>query len=105
LAIVANRAKLESKGSPYMTIHLPDDVERDILAQVQSGRFASVDAALTEAWLEFQRHRQAQQPSVSAASSDPLLGIFRDAPDEIDEIVAEAMRRRRDEPWRATPGE
>jgi hypothetical protein len=32
------------------------------------------------------------------------LGIWRDAPEEIDEIVAEAMRRR-EEPWRAIPGE
>ena len=35
----------------------------------------------------------------------PAAGHWRDAPDEIDEIVAEAMQRRRKEPWRAIPGE
>ena len=44
-------------------------------------------------------------PTDTGAPTDPLLGIWRDAPDEIDEIVAEAMQRRRDEPWRAIPGE
>jgi hypothetical protein len=44
-------------------------------------------------------------PTKTAAPSDPLLGIWRDAPEEIDEIVAEAMQRRREEPWRAIPGE
>ena len=90
---------------PYMTIHLPNDVERDILSRVQSGQFASVDAAIAEAWRDFQRHCQAQEPPASTAPSDPLLGIFRDAPGEMDEIVAEAMKRRREEPWRAIPGE
>ena len=32
-----------------MTIHLPDDIEREILAEVHSGHFASVDDARTEA--------------------------------------------------------
>jgi Arc/MetJ-type ribon-helix-helix transcriptional regulator len=32
-----------------MTIHLPKDLERDIQAAVQSGRFASLDAAMAEA--------------------------------------------------------
>ena len=40
-----------------MTIHLPNDVERDILAEVHSGHFASVDDALAVAWQSFQRHR------------------------------------------------
>ena len=30
---------------------------------------------------------------------------MRDAADELDEIVAEAMKRRREEPWRIVPGE
>ncbi len=32
-----------------MTIHLPNDIGRDILAEVQSGHFASVDDAMTVA--------------------------------------------------------
>jgi Arc/MetJ-type ribon-helix-helix transcriptional regulator len=36
-----------------MTIHLPENIERSIVAAVQSGRFPSVDDAVTAAWLAF----------------------------------------------------
>ncbi len=91
-----------------MTIHLPNDLEASIQAAVQNGRFASVDDAMAEAArLLLRTIPQQPQPSPTktAAPADPLLGIWRDAPDEIDEIVAEAMQRRRDEPLRAMPGE
>jgi Arc/MetJ-type ribon-helix-helix transcriptional regulator len=91
-----------------MTIHLPNDLEASIQAAVQNGRFASVDDAMAEAArLLLGTILQQPQPSPTrtAAPADPLLGIWRDAPDEIDEIVAEAMQRRRDEPLRAIPGE
>jgi Arc/MetJ-type ribon-helix-helix transcriptional regulator len=32
-----------------MTIHLPDDLARDVEAEVSSGHFASIDEAMTEA--------------------------------------------------------
>jgi len=32
--------------------------------------------------------------------ADPLLGLWRDYADEMDEIVADAYRKRRDEKWR-----
>ena len=90
-----------------MTIHLPNDLETSIQAAVQSGRFASVDDAMAEAARLLRTITQEPKPSPTktAAPSDPLLGIWRDAPEEIDEIVAEAMQRRREEPWRAIPGE
>jgi Arc/MetJ-type ribon-helix-helix transcriptional regulator len=93
-----------------MTIHLPNDLETSIQAAVQSGRFASVDDAMAEAARLLLRTITITQepkpsPTKTAAPSDPLLGIWRDAPEEIDEIVAEAMQRRREEPWRAIPGE
>ena len=91
-----------------MTIHLPNDLESSIQAVVQSGRFASVDDAMAEAArLLLRTITQGPKPSPTqtAAQSDPLLGIWRDAPEEIDEIVAEAMQRRREEPCRAIPGE
>lgn len=31
---------------------------------------------------------------------DPLLGLWRDYADEMDEIVADAYRKRREEKWR-----
>jgi len=41
-----------------MVIHLPEDLERSIRAEVQGGHFASVDAAIAEAWRSFLRERQ-----------------------------------------------
>ncbi len=32
--------------------------------------------------------------------ADPLLGLWRDYADEMDEIVADAYRKRREEKWR-----
>jgi hypothetical protein len=40
------------------------------------------------------------KPVAVDAAPDPLLGSMRDAADELDEIVADAMKRRREEPWR-----
>jgi Arc/MetJ-type ribon-helix-helix transcriptional regulator len=88
-----------------MTIHLPKDVENSINAQVLSGLFASPDDAIAEAWRHFIQRSQPQATPPSATPADPLLGIWRDDPEEIDEIVAEAMQRRRDEPWRDIAGE
>jgi Arc/MetJ-type ribon-helix-helix transcriptional regulator len=56
-----------------MTIHLPNDVERDILAEVHSGNFASVDDALTAAWRLFrQQHRQSQAPVQPELTSEEI---------------------------------
>jgi putative addiction module CopG family antidote len=46
-----------------MTIHLPDDLERYVQSQVQCGRFASQDEAITEA-VRLLRQRS-QQPESS----------------------------------------
>jgi hypothetical protein len=73
-----------------MTIHLPNDVECDILAQVQSGQFATVGAAITEAWQAFQRHRQTHQSTASSASPDRLLGSASDHP----ELMNQKLRHR-----------
>jgi Arc/MetJ-type ribon-helix-helix transcriptional regulator len=92
-----------------MTIHLPPELESSIQAAVHSGHFASVDAAMTEAAsLLLERLSQSQtqaKPASTGESPDPLLGIWRDAPEEIDEIVAEAMQNRQTDAWRAIPGE
>ncbi len=88
-----------------MTIHLPNDVEREILAQVQNGRFASVDAALAEAWRAFQRHRQERRQPTIPPSPDPLLGSASDHAELMDQIVEDAMRNREQQPWRLTSGE
>ena len=89
-----------------MTIHLPADLETSIEASVRGGRFASIDDAMAEAarlLLRTIKHK----PSApnSNAGLPPLLGSMPDAAEELDEIVAEAMKRRREEPWRTIPGE
>ena len=94
-----------------MTIHLPVDLEISILERVRSGQFASLDDAMTQAaYLLLQKVGAGQpaEPVPALAGLDPALGsigAMRDAAAELDEIVAEAMRRRRDQPWRVLAGE
>jgi Arc/MetJ-type ribon-helix-helix transcriptional regulator len=94
-----------------MTIHLPDDLQRFLRAEVHSGHFSSEEDAIVEA-IRLLR-RQLSQGTVPTPATgqhaalrtpDPVLGIMRDAADEMDEIVAEAMRHR-EQPWRLSSGE
>ena len=91
-----------------MTIHLPNDLESSIQAAVHSGRFASVDDAMAEAARLLLRKIEWERPEpkpTPVATPDPLLGSMRGAADELDDIVAAAMKRRREEPRRTIPGE
>jgi Arc/MetJ-type ribon-helix-helix transcriptional regulator len=85
-----------------MVIHLPNDVKCSIEAIVRSGRFASVDEAMTEAaHLLLQELMQESKPVASGANSGlGSIGAMRDSADELDEIVADAMKRRQHETWR-----
>jgi Arc/MetJ-type ribon-helix-helix transcriptional regulator len=90
-----------------MTIHLSKDVENSINAAVQSGQFASADEMVDKLVREYSQ-RLRQQPSHANQADeapDPLMGIWQDYAEEMDEIVAEAMKRRKEEPWRVMPGE
>ena len=82
-----------------MTIHLPEHLERSILAEVQSGHFESADAAVAEIVRAYfrQRGQQPASPVEGTFQPDPVLGsigAMREAADELDEIVEDAMRRR-----------
>jgi putative addiction module CopG family antidote len=46
-----------------MTVHLPEDLERYVLSQVQSGYFASEDEAITEAVRLLRQMKPAPTPS------------------------------------------
>jgi len=88
-----------------MTINLPNDLEIRVQAVVHNGRFASVDEAMAEAArLLLRELDQAQQSKLPGDANDPgpdpFLGSMRDAADELDEIVADAYRKRREETWR-----
>lgn len=43
--------------------------------------------------------------SASPPVKDPILGMFGDAPDLLDEVVEEAMTIREERPWRLPAGE
>jgi Arc/MetJ-type ribon-helix-helix transcriptional regulator len=86
-----------------MTIQLPIDAERSIRDAVQSGRFASVDEAMMKAvsLLLQDLKETTRSATVGEALPDPLLGSMRDSADELDEIVADAMKKRQEDTWRA----
>lgn len=92
-----------------MTIQLPKDLESSVRAEVLSGHFASTDDAVAEIVREYFRRRTGRQPANPAApQASPALGsigAMHDSADELDEIVADAMQKRREETWRVIPGE
>ena len=84
-----------------MTIHLPQDVERSINAAVLSGRFASVDDAMTKAArMLLQRLNQAQAATLAASEAaataptpvwEKVLQNMEAVPDEVfDRIPADS---------------
>lgn len=89
-----------------MIIHLPEELGGRVRAAVHSGRFASVDDAMAEAvrllLRELGRRSMPASPPVAAGdpAPDPILGLMRDDAGLMDEIVADAYRRRREEGWR-----
>ena len=49
---------------------------------------------------ELDRKLSASSAAAADPDADPLLGLGRDYADEMDEIVADAYRKRRKEKWR-----
>jgi Arc/MetJ-type ribon-helix-helix transcriptional regulator len=68
-----------------MTIHLPEDLERSISAEVESGHFASVDEAIAEAWRSYQLGRDRGQAGQGEVAPAPA---HRPIWEEIEEITA-----------------
>lgn len=85
-----------------MKIHLPSQIESSIQEAVHSGHFASMDEAMTEAACLLLRELKLKQPpaTADAETPDPILGLMRDDAELMDEIVADAYRRRREDKWR-----
>ncbi len=84
-----------------MTIHLPPRLENPILAAVHSGRYASIDDAMTEAasmLVERLRHEQAEAKSPAIAQGDVLPGYK-----PIWEIAAELRKSVPTEEWAKLP--
>ena len=55
-----------------MTIHLPEDLERYVQSEVQSGRFASTDDAITEAIRLLRQKRHETQSQRKLLTLDEL---------------------------------
>ncbi len=85
-----------------MIVHLPENLEDSLRAEVSGGRFASVDDAVAEAvrrLLQGQKNDQPDVESNASIASDPVIGAMRNAADELDEIVEDAMQRRWSAGW------
>ena len=85
-----------------MTIYLPDDLESSVEAAVRSELFASVDDAMAKAvrlLLNEIGQKRPTQPT-SDMDVDPVLGCMKDDAELMDQIVADAYRRRSEETWR-----
>ena len=83
-----------------MTIHLPCELESSLRAAVHNGEFASIDDAMAEAARLLLGKLSQGQPAGNAGNPGlGSIGAMRDAADELDEIVADAYRKRQ-EPWR-----
>lgn len=63
-------------------------------------RVTVLDAAPPES----PRGVQAESDAASPATN-PVMGMFSDAPDLLDEVVEEAMKIREERPWRLPAGE
>lgn len=86
-----------------MNIQLSEESRRFLADEVAAGRYPSEEAVLEDA---IRRMRQ-QEPTTASrpTQADPILGMFRDDVELIDEIVEDAMTIREQRPWRLPPGE
>ena len=84
-----------------MTIRLPNDVERDILAEVHSGHFASVDEAMaTAARLLLHQIKQGQTVSETpSATQEPSPPARKPVWERIQDLTADVP----DEEWDKLP--
>ena len=87
-----------------MDIQLSEEAQRFVITQVQAGLYPTPDAVVEDA-LSLLRQHGDQVSASGRPESDPVIGIFHDDAELLDEIVEKAMRDRREHPWRLPPGE
>ena len=76
-----------------MTIQLPKEIERDILAQVHSGHFASVDEAIAKAWQTLRRQAPATAKPEAAETTSKKSGRTKTAKPKKPLPLAEIHRQ------------
>ncbi len=74
-----------------MTIRLPEEWERFVRDEVRAGRYRSEEDVIREA---LARLKRTEATVAFHPAADPVLDSMRDAADELDEVVEEAMDRR-----------
>lgn len=100
MANAPGRGNLSEARISEMIIHLPGNLEAPILAAVHGGRYASLDAAMTEAaTLLVQRLEQEQAEANRPAARDQSAPV--DKP--IWEVIEEENRSIPPEVWDALP--
>ncbi len=79
-----------------MTVRLPEELEHSIRAEVLNGHFASADELVAQAVRSFLGQITPRVIDGGLGS----IGSMRDAADELDQVVADAYRNRREQKWR-----
>jgi Arc/MetJ-type ribon-helix-helix transcriptional regulator len=69
-----------------MTVHLPEDLERSIRAEVENGHFASVDEAIAEAVRAYLR--SGVPGPMPSAGREAATGAHKPIWEEFEEITA-----------------
>jgi Arc/MetJ-type ribon-helix-helix transcriptional regulator len=82
-----------------MTIHLPQDLESSVRAEVASGRFASEDDLVAAAVRDYLRRKQEQASPEEPADDDVAADEHRPIWEVFQEISADVP----DEVWDALP--
>jgi Arc/MetJ-type ribon-helix-helix transcriptional regulator len=83
-----------------MTVRLPKDLESSIEALVQHGHFDSVDDAMAEAARMLLCKYEQPLPLPSSDAGLGSIGALSKDAELLDEIVADAYQRRRDDRFR-----
>ncbi len=78
-----------------MTVHLPEDLESSVRAEVDRGRFASVDEVVAEAVRTYFR----QTPAIDQPNEAPAPSEHKPIWERIQEITADVPK----EAWDALP--
>lgn len=88
-----------------MNVHLSEESRRFVADQIAAGHYPSEEAVLEDAVQRMRQHEPRPPAGGPPQNNDPILGMFRDEPELIDEVVEEAMRIREGRPWRLPSGE
>ena len=80
-----------------MEIHLPEELEQYLSDQVKTGRFATKDQVIQEALIHLKLATSPGRP--------PLLGLFSDEPELMDDVAESAMKDRETRPIRLSADE